>query len=970
MLIDLVHYKPDVTLIRDSGVQFLDFGMRLPPDTQEKGYFVRLTANGPLLHLDHDEMEGKFTIPSSAGEVPERVRPESTILLTHSLDVLEGVWLPLPWLRHSAGNVQASGPDNWSRVQIVRLKTPDAAGNTVRVCIAFDTQILADTDADPQLAPTQSDIDNGIRFSFAYQNDNIAAFLDNTWVDGWLREVFLSYMHASEQRTEQDIFAALKAFEYQAHYLNVLHAMANNLALPDILLNGETLHTPTIPVDLILDVGSTHTCGILIEDHHQENDGLRQCAELRLRLLSQPQCISEPLFSSRLEFSEAQFGKAHFSLESGRENAFQWPSIVRLGDEAKQLMHQRTGSEGGSGLSSPRRYLWDNLPVNQPWRFSGKQQKPLATAMPSMLLMNDEGTPLHTLERDVRLPVFTPRYSRASLMTMMLSELLAQALTQMNSPASRQQKGYRNAPRQLRHIILTLPSAMPGQERQRFQQHMLDAIALVWKSLGWHPHDSDFPRQQDKARSQHPEPTIALDWDEASCSQLVWMYNESRRYAGKLDKLFTTLSRPDRPNDEGEIRGNTLRVAAIDIGGGTTDIALTRYDLDTKVGSSIKVTPHLLFREGFKSAGDDLLLEIIRREILPALEAAMIQAGVSDSKNVMQQLFGTQLGHDDQSALRQQATLQLMIPLGHAVLNAWKKEHTLDTTFGALLPTPPTAQVLTCIEEAVRLAGGTLNVLETPLRVDPETLNTAVLAGQFSITRILKSLCDVIEYYCCDMLVLSGQPTCLPGIQTWFRRRQPVPSSRIIWMEHYPLHSDFPFKQKRETGNSKITAALGAMIFRLGMDLRLPEFNVSVGNIKAASTLRYLGVLDENNLLSDENIYCQQQGDGASSQTFTIPIRSNTRLGFRQLDNPRWPATPLYQLTILDPDLARKLACGEVLYVRLRREANHDEFTLIDATLQDGESIASACLRLSLNTLTDSHTANREYWIDSGNLFQ
>ena len=969
MLIDLVHYKPEVTLIRDSGIQFLDFGMRLPRDSRQTGYFVRQTTNGPLLHLDHDEEEGKFTIPPSLGEVPERVRPESAILLTDSLKVLEGVWLPLPWLRHSAGNAQASGPDNWSRVQIIRLNTPDAAGNTVRICIAFDTQILADADADPQLAPTQADTDNGIRFSFAWQNGDIAAFLDNTWVDGWLREDFISYVQATEHRSEQEIFSALKAFEYQAHYLNVLHAIATHLNVPEILLNGETFHTPAIPVDMVLDVGSTHTCGILIEDHQQENDGFRQCTELRLRSLSQPHFISEPLFSSRLEFNEAQFGKAHFSLESGREQAFQWPSIVRLGNEAKQLMHKRSGSEGSSGLSSPRRYLWDTLPVNQPWRFSGKSQEPLATAMPSMLLMNDEGTPLHTLDRNVRLPVFTPRYSRASLMTMMRSELLAQALTQMNSPASRQQKGYSNAPRQLRHIILTLPSTMPGQERERLHQHMLDAIALVWNSLGWHPQDADFICPEERARILRPVPTISLDWDEASCSQLVWMYNESRRYAGKLDKLFTTLSRPDRPHEDDEIRGNTLSVAAIDIGGGTTDLALTRYDLDTNVSSSIKVTPRLLFREGFKNAGDDLLLDVIRREILPALETAMIQAGVSDSKNVMQQLFDAQLRHDER-ALRQQTTQQLIIPLGHALLSAWKEACPLNTTFGALLPMPPTAQVLKRIEDAIKQAGGTLDVLETPLRIDPESLNTAVLAGHFSITQTLKSLCEVIEYYCCDVLLLSGQPASLPGIQTWFRRRQPVPASRIIGMERYPLHSDFPFKQKRETRNSKITAALGAMIFRLGMDLRLPGFNVSVGNIMAASTLRYLGALDENNMLSDENIYYRQQDDGTSRQTFTVPVRSNIRLGFRQIDNARWPATPLYQLTILDPDLARTLASEEALYVRLQREANSDEFTLIDATLQDGTLIDNACLRLSLHTLTDSHTANREYWIDSGNLFQ
>ncbi|MDI8107051.1 virulence factor SrfB, partial [Salmonella enterica subsp. enterica serovar Anatum] len=41
--------------------------------------------------------------------------------------------------------------------------------------------------------------------------------------------------------------------------------------------------------DLILDVGNTHTCGVLIEDHGDANDGLRQTAELQVRSLSEPQ---------------------------------------------------------------------------------------------------------------------------------------------------------------------------------------------------------------------------------------------------------------------------------------------------------------------------------------------------------------------------------------------------------------------------------------------------------------------------------------------------------------------------------------------------------------------------------------------------------------------------------------------------------------------------------------------------------
>jgi hypothetical protein len=44
----------------------------------------------------------------------------------------------------------------------------------------------------------------------------------------------------------------------------------------------------------------------------------------------------------------------------------------------------------------------------------------------------------------------------------------------------------------LRTIILTLPSAMPKQEREIFRRRMFEAIALVWKAMGWHPQDDDF----------------------------------------------------------------------------------------------------------------------------------------------------------------------------------------------------------------------------------------------------------------------------------------------------------------------------------------------------------------------------------------------------------------------------------------------------------------------------------------------
>lgn len=131
------------------------------------------------------------------------------------------------------------------------------------------------------------------------------------------------------------------------------------MRIPEITLVAGARQEPDIAVDLILDVGNSHTCGILVEDHPEAHNGLSQSYELQLRDLKQLHQIYNEMFESRIEFTHAQFDKPNFLLESGREDAFLWPSIVRVGREGSRMALARLGTEGASGLSSPRRYLWD-----------------------------------------------------------------------------------------------------------------------------------------------------------------------------------------------------------------------------------------------------------------------------------------------------------------------------------------------------------------------------------------------------------------------------------------------------------------------------------------------------------------------------------------------------------------------------------------------------------------------------------
>ncbi|HAU7281071.1 TPA: hypothetical protein JEN14_004497, partial [Salmonella enterica subsp. enterica serovar Wangata] len=550
--------------------------------------------------------------------------------------------------------------------------------------------------------------------------------------------------------------------------------------------------------------------------------------------------------------------------------------------------------------------------------------------------------------------------------------------------------GFPASPRQLRTLILTLPSAMPKQEREIFRQRMFEALALVWKAMGWHPQDEDFTTPKQREKSVVPVPEIQMEWDEASCGQLVWLYNEAiSHYAGRTESFFNALARPDRQPEPGVVPGRALRVASIDIGGGTTDMAIVHYQLDDGVGANVKITPQLLFREGFKVAGDDLLLDIIQRCVLPSLQTALQRAGVTDAAALLATLFGDSGRIDTQAILRQQTALQLFMPLGHAVLSAWEQSDINDpfaglhATFGDLLIRRPTSNVMNYIQQAIdhALPSGspTFDIFNVPLQIQFSQLQEALLAGQFTLTTPLHAVCEAISHYHCDILLVTGRPTCLPGVQALIRHLQPVPVNRIVWMDKYQVHEWYPFSQQGRIGNPKSTAAVGAMLCSLALDLRLPRFNFKAADIGAYSTVRYLGVLDNTvNTLRDENIWYHEidlDKPGATLDArLHFPLRGNVTLGFRQLANSRWPATPLYCLSINSAELAKTIAGDGVLNVRLKlrgssKDSAPESFILNDAWLQDGTPVAADALTLKLNTLADRRHSGSHYWIDSGSVY-
>ena len=363
MLPEIRNYGQEVTLIMNSGIQFLDFALKIDwKDNQWRskvnGCFIDPSESGALVRLIEDIDNGKFFAPDNLSFA---VTPTQEISVEQSLKLYDGIWLPIPILRSIPPERFDKGPHNWSRVRIVNIpEGEDPDGNTHRITFAFDTKIFTNMQDVAYLAPTENDVKTGAVFSLAHRSDQVSWYLEQKWITSWLIDLFQELAPQAERLKvhKDDINLEIANKAYYGHYLNILNLLADSLQLPKIKIvsNNRDDVIKSIPVDMILDVGNSRTCGILIEDHVQDKDSLNRRYELEIRDLTQPEHIYNEPFESRVEFAQTFFGKEHFSLQSGRRDTFRWPSIVRVGKEASRLASRREGNEGATGLSSPKRY--------------------------------------------------------------------------------------------------------------------------------------------------------------------------------------------------------------------------------------------------------------------------------------------------------------------------------------------------------------------------------------------------------------------------------------------------------------------------------------------------------------------------------------------------------------------------------------------------------------------------------------
>jgi hypothetical protein len=1022
-LAPLTDWRDEITLVPYSGTQILDFGFRLDALELKNARFIERPVGGDdtreewvLLPLTGDaSTDEEIEAQGGADDDAYSIRPVT------ALEPFLSKWVPVPVLRMrndrgAAGEEKFDpGPSAWARMRIVELDTPDpATGHTHRVQLALDTMLMQGDQDFQYLAPDQLDAEKSRDFRFVsdpaqmdwflrrLEADTAGEMLDlQKWVSDWLEELFMSHKRAERpgRRITRDGLA--HKFEHWARYLACLRLIDHAVSVPKIrLVNTVSNRESVAPVevDLVLDVGNSRTCGILIERFPGETRlDLARSFPLEIRDLSRPELHYSGLFESRVEFSEHKMGDERFASRSGRRNGFLWPSFVRIGPEALRLVAGEEGTETASGLSSPKRYLWDDMAVQQDWRFHhhsdpGNLPKSLRAAMRHM---NEAGEVLEQIKADeaARLrprgktpltPAIRPRFARSSLFGFMLAEIIAHALIQVNAPASRARRPQSELPRRLGRIILTLPTAITAQEQAIIRSRARGALALVWSMMGL--------KNATSALSQVPE--LIVDWDEASCTQLVYLYSElTQKFDGRIDR-FLTLKGTPRAMQPGQDPTPSLRLACIDIGGGTTDLMVTTY-----WGEAGRVLhPSQTFREGFRVAGDELLQRVIAAIILPGLQGAIEAVGGQFVGEKLRELFSGDTGGMDQQSVqkRRQFALRVLMPLAVAILRECETADELEPlalSIGDVLalvsekgegegkqgekPVPTT--LIAYIEQAAHdLGADAFNLAEVVLRFSREDVD-AIAREVFQ--KALSNLAEVIDHLGVDVVLLTGRPSRLPAVRAILEEMMVVPPHRLISMHAYKTGRWYPFRDPvtQRIGDPKSTVAVGGMLIALS-ESRIPNFKVMTSAFRMQSTARYIGEMDSSGqIMTDRVLFSNVDLDATkppSDSEASITMYTPLHLGMRQLPLERWTTTPLYRLDFATQS-AQARAPLRVTFERaefdedpdvetsdsvLRREAMREAFTVSEVEDGEGTTMKKTEVQLRLHTLGFED----EYWIDTG----
>ena len=937
-----------------SGIQILDFEINVSDLPKTKKNFG-LTSDKVLYPLDINDRDTEFE---------ERFTENYGLVL----EEFQEKWLPAPVFR-DAGTAEDGhpvfdqGPSTWARMR-AKVKARDENGNVTKVIcqVALDTTIDLDEDnklsgEDYYLMPSKADVLSEKEFSFVSEPSQMDWFLnseieeDGDWIDTqeWIAEWITNALEENGVKKNK-----LNLYRVWAKYFTLIELFSfcdiPTLKLIDTITDSSR-YTP-IDTDFVLDLGNSRTCGILLEKPNNQETRIEAAIPFEIRDFENAEIHHSGLMESRIELAHANFGRDDLAKRTGRNEAFLWPSPVRVGVEARSLQIKSKSTDAASGLSSAKRYLWDIDPTEREWRFSENNSNTLPpVATRTRELLTEAGDFRNTNQNYAR----EMRFSRSSFMMFMIAELIAHAFVQINNPQKRARRPNSAVPRRLSKIILTIPTATPAREQKILKERASDALDYVWQMLSLPVGDSHYKK-----------PTLSIDWDEASCSQQVFLFNEiSEIYAHKAKEYFCDFGKIRN------IRGSqspSLRIASIDIGGGTTDLMITCYSCEQ--GNVIH--PVQEFREGFRVAGDDILFEVIKEMIFPSIVNHLSENGGQNSKMALANFF--KATDDTRAAIRSNLTNSIFVPAAIEILTKFEgTSETLSSIFINGMLSHGGGIFKNILNEIAKDCG--LNEWpSTDIRVEvKKPLFEACVENVLG--KVVGNISTALANFDCDYILLTGRPSKQPFIRSLFASSIAINPNRLISLHAYTVGTWYPFRNALtgKIGDPKSTVVVGALLNSVS-SFELTNYSFKSEELCLRSTCNFLGETETSGKLPDKKIIIDNVAM-QNDEEFIYQFYNAVHLGARQISDETWTTSPLYRLSLPSSGLGKFTLPFEVTLRRRSdafdtddmqpnfiKEAQKEEMEIYQIEDAEGLSAPTNTLRLNFNTLGKVDS----YWLENG----
>ncbi|MBT0716943.1 hypothetical protein HGT71_01380 [Rosenbergiella epipactidis] len=910
--------QPQILFV-DSGIQFIDHHIVMNDPVATETAFIRASVQGPMCEVTPDA-RGQYQYSEYDGAAVEWVRPEYVFSLSASLTALQHQWLPIPYFTLQ-GETCAARPINWARVYVSPHPQAEQGWD---VTLAFDTKVSHEDDG---LQPSQFEVDQGQLFALPRHPKVWQAFFQQHWVSAWMTAIFPAANPTP-------------SYIWQAHYINLLKILVHRIKPRPLLLREVASDSESIAVEAIIDLGNSNSCGVLYEvDAHCANP-LSLCSELQLRDLSCPTRQGYTLFSSELNFSPAPFGQAGHSSASGRLDAFQWGSLVRIGPEAQRLNAHSHHDLQPQGITCPRRYIWDDHPSNVVWFNACRTDQAQYSSIdhPLSLLLNDQGSLLDELADIDKFPVFVPQFSRSTLFTFLIIELVNQIAIQINSLHYRQRYANHDIPRVITRLTFTLPVNFTALERQRFRLLAERAITLI-KRL----QPTFFPVSS-------PEIEIRFPWDEACCGQIFWLWQQLRTQS--VEALQQRYQRSPHTAH--------LRIALIDVGGGTTDVAVTEYPLISPENAAAPAfSPQLLRREGFTLAGDSLLEDIITHFLLPQLGDHLRQQGLTSVGTILERLLSREKSCEGDTVWRQYVVRHLLLPVIDDILQRYRLQ---ETAYFCRISQLLDADVLTYIENNLKekIACYSIELRTLSFQFSFGEFVDFLSGPQCRLGQLLQLISDTVTRERCDVVLLSGQVMELALFQQRFRQL-PV---HCCLLTELPTDAALPFCTTGKLANGKHATSLGGLLYALITQHITADRSILPGNISNVPVPRWYGPLTQEGQLHKVLLGSTCQ----AVQRTLLTITQSTSIGYRCKEDDAVIASPLFAL-IPNRQKIKQLVLGVTIELEWAFDTEGELLALpkvISVVDSQRQSIDPHWIKVELNTLSLRGDSQEYYWRDDG----